>query len=99
MKLDLNFDQLYILRDLGFNYDFVSLQDALELLPKVIKDTYEIYITYCKDSPDQKWNIAYIDIETGYFEDSVDGRNELIDCIFDWLVYLKRNNLYNESKD
>lgn len=97
MKLELNLSQLYILRDLGFDYDFVSLQDAFELLPPVINDTFEINVMYCKDSPDQKWNIYYHDMETSNFIDDVDGRNELIDCIFDWLVYLKKNNLYGEQ--
>lgn len=98
MKLVLNPEQVDILIDLGF-VDGCTLQDLLELLPPVISDTFEINITYCKDSPDQKWSIYYFDMENANFIDDVDGRNELIDCIFDWLVYLKRNNLYNESKD
>lgn len=92
MKTKLNLEQVNILLGLGFTGDF-SLQNMLELVPPYIEDEdiYDIQIGYCNDSVDQKWGIYYIS-EVGDVIEDVNGSEELIDVLFDWLVYLTNNN-------
>lgn len=91
MKTKLTTEQIEHLYDLGLNV--INLVEMLSILPKKITDCRNIYnleIGVC-DSDDW-WTICYRNRITGMDDlDSYQESKELIDAVYDEIVFLKDN--------
>ena len=95
MKTKLTTEQIERLYNLGL--DVINLDEMLSVLPKKITDRRKVYniqieISDCLDE-DEKWYISYrnsLDIDE---LESFQSAEELIDAIYNILVWLKTNKI------
>lgn len=94
MKTILQQEQINRLHEFGF--DAVRLTDLLSILPKKISDRRRIYelrmgVTDCICA-DEQWYVEYKDSHNDMDElESFQAAEELIDAIFDMIVWIRTN--------